>query len=417
MPVDTDPRGCRITGATADALAAYERALDAFVSWRAGAADLVAEALAASPGFVMARLLQAYCALAGRDLANVHAARSTLLQATPLAANDRERRHMAALAAITGDDYERGKQLLAGLLRDHPRDLLALHALHAVDYGTGDLEGIATRAEGVLRAWSPDLPGYHAVLAMQAFGLQERGEYERAGAIAEQALAMHPLDARAVHAMAHVFEMSDRPGEGARWLAMRTGQWAAGTVVARHCWWHLALFHLAQGDRERALALYDSRVRAGQPGHASDLIDAAALLWRIALHDGACGMRWRELSEAWAPRIADGFCSFNDVHAMLAFVGAQDWPRAERLERELEARQWRRTRHGETTRTVGLPACRALLAFGRGRPAEAARLLAALPPLAHRLGGSHAQRDVLHVTLLRALASMRRPARTSRLAA
>jgi tetratricopeptide (TPR) repeat protein len=417
MPPDIDLRGCRITGATADALAAYERALDAFVSWRTGTADLVTEALAASPGFVMAHLLRAYCALAGRDLANVHAARDVLLQAAPLAANERERRHMAALAAITGDDYERCKALLAALLRDHPRDLLALHVLHAVDYGTGDLDGIAARAEGVRSAWSPDVPGYHAVLAMQAFGLQERGEYERAETLAEEALAMQPRDARAVHAMAHVFEMSDRPGQGARWLAARTGQWAAGTVVARHCWWHLALFHLAQGDAARALALYDRRVRAGQPPGASDLVDAAALLWRIALHGGDCGIRWRELSDAWAPRIADGFCSFNDVHAMLAFAGAHDWPRAERLERELESRQWRRTRHGETTRTVGLPACRALLAFGRGRHAEAARLLAALPPLAHRLGGSHAQRDVLHLTLLHALASMRRPARMSRLAA
>ena len=35
------------------------------------------------------------------------------------------------------------------------------------------------------------------------------------------------------------------------------------------------------------------------------------------------GDRWRELADAWAPRSDDGFCSFNDVHAMLAFVGAR----------------------------------------------------------------------------------------------
>jgi hypothetical protein len=50
------------------------------------------------------------------------------------------------------------------------------------------------------------------------------------------------------------------------------------------------------------------------------------------------------------------------------------------------------------TRLVGLPACRALAAFGRGDFAVAARLLRALPPVAHRIGGSHAQRDVLQLT-------------------
>jgi hypothetical protein len=45
------------------------------------------------------------------------------------------------------------------------------------------------------------------------------------------------------------------------------------------------------------------------------------------------------------------------------------------------------------TRLVGLPASRALAAFGRGDFSGAARLLRALPPVAHRIGGSHAQRD------------------------
>ena len=31
------------------------------------------------------------------------------------------------------------------------------------------------------------------------------------------------------------------------------------SVMATHCWWHLALFHLAQDQLDRALALYDRR--------------------------------------------------------------------------------------------------------------------------------------------------------------
>jgi hypothetical protein len=49
-------------------------------------------------------------------------------------------------------------------------------------------------------------------------------------------------------------------------------------------------------------------------------------------------------------------------------------------------------------RLVGEPACRALHAFGRGDYGAAERLLRALPPVAGRIGGSHAQRDVLELT-------------------
>jgi hypothetical protein len=56
------------------------------------------------------------------------------------------------------------------------------------------------------------------------------------------------------------------------------------------------------------------------------------------------------------------------------------------------------------TRLVGYPACRALLAFGRGDFRTAEALLRSLPPVAHRIGGSHAQRDVLQLTRAAALA-------------
>ena len=185
----------------------------------------------------------------------------------------------------------------------------------------------------------------------------------------------------------------------------------AESTVDGHCWWHIALFHLARGDHGSALAAYDVRVRGKRSTEVADLIDASALLWRIQLQDIEVGQRWRELADAWARHIDDRFCSFSDVHAMLAFVGARDWQRARRLEHVLTLSQTRSTRHGETTRSLGLPACRALIAFGHRRDALAVSLLEALPPLAMRLGGSHAQRDLLQLTRQRATRRMQRPAR------
>jgi hypothetical protein len=44
-----------------------------------------------------------------------------------------------------------------------------------------------------------------------------------------------------------------------------------------------------------------------------------------------------------------------------------------------------------------------LIAFGRGDYTSATSLLTNLPALVHRIGGSHAQCDVQHLTLVQAV--------------
>jgi tetratricopeptide (TPR) repeat protein len=408
-----DAGGCRVTGATPAALQAYEQALAAFQSWRNGAHAHLAAALQEAPAFVMAHVLQAWLLMCSRDPRSVQSARPVLARASALPANERERRHLGAIEATLADDYELAKARLGELLHLQPRDALALQVAHAFDYATGDLERIAERVAAVLPAWSRDLPGYHAVLAMHAFGLEESGEYERAEEAARAALDLNAADARAHHVMAHVFDMTGRADAGVRWMGQHAASWGIETMVATHGWWHVALFHLALDQPERALALYDQSLAASSA--IADLIDGASLLWRIHLRGGHPGARWVRLAQGWAAHIDDGFCSFNDVHAMLAFVGANDHARAQRLEQALARAQSHATRYGRTTRDIGLPACRALMAYGRGDDALAVTRLASLPAQAHRLGGSHAQRDVLYLTMLQAIERMRRSVRRPRL--
>ncbi len=413
----TDYRGCEVSGATPAALEAFETALAAFQSWRSGAEQPLVAALLDAPQFVMAHLLQAYLHVGGRDPARIAAARPLIARTSLLAANARERAHVAAISALIADDYNRAKALLGEVLRAHPRDVVALQVVHALDYVTGDVARMADRVPAVLPAWSRDVPGFHAVLAMHAFGLEESGDHGRAERFARAAIGMNAFDARAHHVLAHVFEMTDRPDAGVRWMEEHVAYWAGDTVVATHGWWHVALFHLARGDVDRALALYDARVRADRSHAIGDMIDASALLWRIELQGGDAGARWAEIASAWLPHIGDGFCTFSDLHAMMAFVGARNWGAAHRLHDELEHRQGASTRHGATTRSVGLPASRALIAFGRGDDVEAISLLAGLPAIAHRIGGSQAQRDLLHLTLMQAVANLGRPKRPLRIAA
>jgi len=345
---------------------------------------------------VMGHVLEAELHLCSRNPADMKGALRSLRQAQRLPQNARERMHVAAVATALRGDYDRARQLLACILARHPRDLLALAVSHTIDHYLGDTRDLRDRVAAVLPAWSRADAGYHGVLAMHAFGLEEAGEYGRAEDAAFAALELEPRDIRAHHARAHVLEMQGRAAEGVRWMGERSTHWSGAGASSTHVWWHLALYHLELGDARHALQLYDRRI-GGQA--LSELIDASALLWRLELRGTEPGPRWRLLAERWAPHAEDAFCAFNDLHAMLAFVGAR---RADLARRLLRA-QRRRVAHGGTNeamlRAVGLPACQALAAFGKEDYARAAQLLRGLPAVSHRLGGSHAQRGLIGLTL------------------
>lgn len=404
-----DARGYPVSGANHAALVAFESALEAFQCGRDGAQSAIDVALSEAPRFVMARVLAAYFALSGRDPRIVDGARPFLALAHGLDADARERAHLDAIAAMLADDYVGGLRRLDALLREHPLDLPALLMAQSIDLATGSPFTMRARVEAALPAWTPDMPGYDGVLAMHAFSLGECGDYAPAEAVARAVLERNPTHARALHAMAHVFEMTDRPAEGERWMLQHGDAWAGASSFRVHCSWHVALFALSQRQPERALAMVDDDLRAVRSRDISDLIDATSLLWRLELDGTRTGRRFDELADAWSAHIDDHHCSFNDVHATLAFVGAGRWDHAARLEAALAQRQHQPNRHAVTTREFGLAACRGLIAFGRGEHERAIALLGSLPAQAHRLGGSHAQRDVLHLTLLHAVEAVRRP--------
>jgi len=400
-----DARGCAVTGASARALEHYERALGGFLAWTGEPRGEARRAVEAAPEFVMGHVLEAELHLCSRNPADMQGALQALRRAQRLPQNARERMHAASIATALRGDYARARELLACILERHPRDLLALAVSHTIDHYLGDTRDLRDRVAAVLPAWSRADAGYHGVLAMHAFGLEEAGEYARAEDAAFAALELEPRDIRAHHARAHVLEMQGRSAQGLRWMGERAAYWTGAGASSTHVWWHLALYHLELGDARHALELYDRRLG----GEAlNELIDASALLWRLQLHGVEAGPRWDLLAERWAPHAADAFCAFNDLHAMLAFVGAR---RADLARRLLRA-QRRRLAHGGTNETmlrvVGLPACQALAAFGKEDYARAALLLRGLPAVSHRLGGSHAQRGLIGKTLQVAQARINR---------
>ena len=302
------------------------------------------------------------------------------------------------------------------LLRIHPRDALALQWAHLFDFYRGDARLLHDRAEAVLPSWREDDALQPYVLAMHAFGLEESGLYAEAEATGRRALASTARVPWAIHAVAHVMEMQGRHEEGAGWMGDWRRHWggrdgdggpesgAEPNGFAGHLGWHEALFALEGLDTGAALRLFDTYLGAGRIEITLQRVDAASLLWRLHLLGADVGGRWRALLDGWPLDAAvAGRSVFNDAHSTMALLGAGATARARDWVALCIGHAERRTGwNRDLSREIGAPLLRGLLAFGEGRFVDAAEAIAPLRNRLPRIGGSHAQRDVVEQTLLAA---------------
>lgn len=239
---------------------------------------------------------------------------------------------------------------------------------------------------------------------LYAFGLEETGELTRAEEHALKALAAAPRDAWAVHAMAHVLETANRHEEGIVFLKSSHPSWASAHFMAGHNGWHLALYLIEQGRFDEVLANYD---RFTAPKLTDDLtldrIDGAALLWRLELAGVDVGARWGPVAQQWMAHVNDHVLAFNDFHLALAAARSPDPDDVQRLRRSLD--DYQRVGVGDNRDViidVGRRLIEGVLAFARENYAAAVASILPVRYKTIRIGGSHAQRDIVALTLIAA---------------
>jgi len=397
-----DSVGYEVSGAGAQSLDALEHGLHEMRCYIGDPVATVERALAGSPEFVMGHVLKAYLHLLGTEPGGLPVARAAHETALALPANDRERRHLQAIGHVTAGRWRAAGRALEDLSVKYPRDALALQAGHAIDFFTGDSRMLRDRIARALPAWGRGVTGYHAVLGMHAFGLEETGDYARAEGQGRLSVELEPRDGWGQHAVAHVMEMQDRRREGIAWMRDNVDGWSRESFFAVHNWWHLALFHLGLDETDEVLALFDGPIYGKTSPVILEMVDASALLWRLHLRGVDVGNRWKVLADQWTPVATAGNYAFNDMHAMMAFVGAG---RSEAADAVLEVQPAAQAGPGDNaafTREVGSAATRAIKAFGDGDYAQTVELLRPIRNTAHRFGGSHAQRELIDLTLIEA---------------
>lgn len=399
----TDQQGNALSGATREAANYFDSAVASFNIYRGDPVAEIDRAIQAAPDFPMAHILKAHLFGLATEPELTAAAVDVLRNVKKMRLSDREASHVHALDLLLTGRWTGAAQALDLHNSRYPLDILALQSGHVIDFYRASARDLRDRPARVLPQWSADIPGYSIVMGMYAFGLEESGDYARAEETGRHAVELQPLDCWAHHAVAHVLEMQGRAQEGIHWMTANEANWSGSdNFFQAHNWWHYAVYLLEMGQGAEALRLYDSHIGGTQSLVALDLVDASAMLWRLALAGIDVADRWLSVAERWDLH-ADGHSyPFNDWHAIMANLGAGRDQQVERILQLLRQAAAGTGEPEEWARRYGLPLSEGFTAFWRKDYAVAVQKLHGARSIVNGFGGSHAQRDIIDLTLLEA---------------
>jgi tetratricopeptide (TPR) repeat protein len=406
-----DLYGLPLSTTSAASRDAYLEGCAAKLTMFPGAIAAFDRAIAADATFALPHAARAHALLERGD---VQSARAAIARATSLAADlpPREASHISYFAHLIAGDTEAALAALPTHLATWPRDVMVL----ATAAFTNGLIGSSGRPnqKRTLLALLESLARHYGnddwwFAAHHGMALSENGQHAAARPLIERSLAQNPANPWAAHASAHLaYEEGDPPAARAfltDWLVT----YPRDGALYSHLSWHLALAHLEAGDIQAANRLFQEAfapdVHTGPP--RGKLNDGVSFLWRRELagqaRDAHAWGTMRTFITASFPRPGS---AFSDMHIALAHAVAGD-----------DAALISRTHQIETLADEGrypsgpcVPAvARAFAAFEhRDFPGT----IATLEPIAQdleRLGGSHAQLDLVRFTLLKAYLAADRP--------
>jgi len=406
----SDAYGLPVTSGSPDALAAYDRAARGLLAWKADTLDLFQRAVERDPALALAHAGASVCHFLEERFAEARvaadAARAAVAAQTP-----REQSHVEALALWTSGKTDDAERVMREHLARWPRDAVVLQRLYFVWFWQGKFPEMLGLTTGLL----PRYPDDSFVLGLHAFAVEEAGRCAEARRLAERALALNADDAWSVHALAHALYEDTAFDPGVARVPPAAEACVDLNWFRNHLAWHVALMHYAKGDAARASEIARATFEPKPSAIAGDLHDSISLFWRLELAGAPVGERWQPFTAIARERLTRFGLSFHVAHVAMALAAGGDWASADRQAGLLRERA-PRDRSGLMGEVL-LPLVEGLHAFGRG---EYATTIARLEPVAARivaLGGSRAQRDVFHDTLLEACFRARDAERARRLLA
>jgi len=399
-----DSHGLPISTSSVDAEAAFHRCVESYLKARIDLRDHLAAMLKADPEFGFAQCLKGYFVMLLDNVRAVPIAAEAAKVARRLSekATARERMHVDALDAWVAADLDRALAIWEEILSAHPTDVLAFRFAHYKYFWTGRTRDMLASVERIAPKWSRELSGYGPMQGCRCFAHEEVGNYDTAEKAGREAIEIDPADLWAAHGVAHVLEMQGRARDGIVWLSNLERHWEPGNQLRHHLWWHRALYHFEQREFDEVLSLYDKQFRnisspltQAQPDYIIDIQNAASMLFRLERQGVDVGNRWIEIADKAEQRIGDCLSAFTLPHWMMALAATGRDQAAQRLIDGMREFGAGPASTAAVVREIAVPASQAILAHRKGDHAVALDLLRPILADTQRLGGSHAQHDVL----------------------
>jgi Tfp pilus assembly protein PilF len=400
-----DRYGLPLSTSSAEAAAAYREGVDLMLCAWPGAAEAFEQAIAQDPDFALAHVSRArlHTFYQQGDLARAKAA--TARELATRRGTPRERAHVEALALAVDGRLDAAIAAVLAHLAQWPRDAVIM-SLPLGAFGLFAFSGMADHDRA-----RQDLCARYAhhygddwwFLSSYGWAMTENGEVAKGRAMTERGFEMRRHNAHAAHALLHAMFEDGSVDDADALVKEWTPGYDRSGLLYGHIRWHQALGALERDDAATALQIYRDvlapQINAAPPLNV--MSDCAGLLWRLAAYGHPVANElWRE-ADAYARRyFPKSSLPFADVHMALLAAATGDTQALEERLRTIE----QRLAQGKLAAGPVVPhICRAMQAFASG---DARGCVAQLEPVLGevvRIGGSHAQREIVEDTFIVAL--------------
>ena len=400
-----DLYGLPVSTPSETAARAYRRGIELMLSAWPGGSEALDLAIEADPDFALAHAARSRMHLIYGEMPSAQENAAVARRLVARSGTARERSHVEVLALTTEGQSARALEMALGHLDSWPRDALIL-SLPLGAFGLFAFSGMADHDQARV-----DLCERHArhygddwwFLTYLGWSHTENGSVATGRQITERAFDRRRENAHALHALAHAMFEDGSTEDAEALISGWLPSYDHSGLMYGHVAWHQALLALEQGDTGKAGRIYFERIqpRVTQAAPLNAMTDGVSLLWRLqASGHPVPDDAWRDLADYAERRFPRAGNPFIDVHMAMLAAMTGNWTALEARTADLEAR---RASGRLPAGSVVTDICHAARAFAEQDFPACARILQPVTADVVRIGGSHAQREMIEDTLLIAL--------------
>ena len=316
---------------------------------------------------------------------------------------DREEMHIDAIKELAVGNITTATSYWENILIENPTDMLAAKFAQDAYFYMGFQHQARDSLSRIMPFWNASKPLYSYLYGMWSFGLVQTNYFDKAEYAAKKALELNKFDGWATHTINHLNEYRNTYNEGIVFLLKTESDWTKCNLLLGHNYWHLCLYYLERNEIEKALQIYDEKIITQVKNTDSylDIVDACSLLYRLKLDNLNEKERWLELKELMLKHVGDNGFMFNDMHIFMCMSACNDTEAKSNFFQEFKTYlgQGGFNYLKSIKQSYGESILQAISYFDQNEFSNCVNLLNPIRYNLVQIGGSNAQRDILHQML------------------